>query len=122
MLICSNEFAKGYLWKYVDVTINKAEFCFLKNNTRYNTQFEELFKTFCQVFTDISDMYNYLFVISIVEPVLLKSFLIFYSTNIQRIYNNVNFKKIETIDGLVDYIREDEHKFKVLLISLYYYF
>lgn len=122
MLTCSNEFAKGFLWKYVDITINKAEYTFLKNNTRYNTDFENLFNKFRHVFSESTDLYNYLFVVSIIEPFLFKSFLVFYSTNIQRFYNNIHYKKLASTEELIAYIGCDENKFKLLLISLYYYF
>lgn len=127
MLVCSNDFAKGFLWKYVDMTINKAEFNFLKHRTPHNRDFEALFNKFAHVFCDPSDMHNYLFVVSIIEPFLLKSFMTFYSTNVQRFEelkgdNNIYHHCIGSVIELIEFIGTDDDKFKLLLISLYYYF
>lgn len=131
MLVCSNDFAKGFLWKYVDITINKAEFNFLKHRTPNNRDFETLFNRFADVFCDPSDMHNYLFVVSIIEPFLLKSFLTFYSTNVQR-FDALKAEEEEgelktklllgSVVELIEFIGTDDDKFKLLLISLYYYF
>jgi hypothetical protein len=126
MLVCSNDFAKGFLWKYVDMTINKAEFNFLKHRTPHNRDFETLFNRFAHVFCDPSDIHNYLFVVSIIEPFLLKSFITFYSTNVQRFgelkTQNDNYRSLGSVTELIEFIGTDDDKFKLLLISLYYYF
>lgn len=125
MLVCSNDFAKGFLWKYVDMTINKAEFNFLKRRIPHNHDFETLFNKFAHVFYDPSDMHNYLFVVSIIEPFLLKSFMTFYSTNVQRfdeLEGDNSYQCLGSVIELIEFIGTDDDKFKLLLISLYYYF
>jgi hypothetical protein len=127
MLVSSQDFVKNYMWKYVDITINKEELKILKKQKEYNPSIHSLFSRYRDIFVSEMDMENYLFVMSIIENSLMNKFLIFTETNIKRFYftqDSTQMGKEESILTLDDLDRliDNEDKFKLLLISLYYYF
>lgn len=128
MLVSSQDFVKNYMWKYVDITINKEELKILKKQKDYNPLIYSLFSKYQDIFVSEMDMENYLFIMSIIEDSLMNKFLIFTNTNIKRFYSNQIGKELEleskpilTLNNLDKFIDNDD-KFKLLLISLYYYF
>lgn len=121
MLTSSTEFVKSYLWKYVDITINRTEIEMLRTKYTPNLIIESLFERFKDIFHDEIDVENYVFIISITERFHWNNFMIFYITFAKKFGLSEN-EKITTIGELDKYIDTDEHKFKLLLICLYYYF
>lgn len=121
MLTSSTEFMKSFLWKYVDLTINKTEMELLRTKYTPNTVIESMFERFENIFFDKMDVDNYVFIISIIEPWFWNNFVIFYITYARKL-ELLNNEKINTIDDLDKYIDTNEQKFKLLLICLYYYF
>lgn len=121
MLTSSTEFVKSFLWKYVDITINKTEMEMLRTKFTPNTVIENLFDRFKNIFHDKMDVENYVFIISIIEAGHWNNFIIFYIT-FARKFGLLENEKINTIEDLDKYIDTDEHRFKLLLICLYYYF
>nr|QOI90432.1 hypothetical protein HWQ62_00296 [Pyramimonas orientalis virus] len=125
MLASSEEFVNGFLWKYVDMSITKKEWSLLKKTQINNPEWTPLFSNFKHIFNDEQSMFNYMFVLSNIDNTYFHGFMIFFITNIQRQLINtppIPFQKIRTIDELTAFIDDDEEKFKMLLISLYYYF
>lgn len=122
MITTSNEFLKSFLWKYVDMTINKYEHDILLSKFNYkNTDLYPFFKGF-NIFTDEQDICNYIFVISSIETYYLERFLIFYITNVRFLDLDKNPQKINTMEAVIEYIGNNEEKFKLFLISLYFFF
>jgi len=121
MLTSSSEFVKNFLWKYVDITINKTEIELLRTKYTRNAVVERLFDRFKNIFYDKMDLENYVFIISITESCHWNNFIIFYIT-FARKFNLFDNEKINTLEDLDKYIDTDERKFKLLLICLYYYF
>lgn len=121
MLTSSTEFVKNFLWKYVDITINKTEIDMLRTKYTPNTVIQSLFNRFNNIFYDKMDVDNYVFIISIIDECHWKNFIIFYIT-FARKFELLENEKIKTIEDLDKYIDTDEQKFKLLLICLYYYF
>ena len=124
MLTSSTEFVKSFLWKYVDITINKSEIELLKSKVISNTVLLNMFHRFKNIFYDKSDIENIIFIISIIEPCYWNNFIIFYMTYVRKfeVENDEEIKTIITIEDLDNFINTDEKKFKLLLICLYYYF
>jgi hypothetical protein len=122
MICSSGEFVNNYLWKYVDMTITKKEWLHLTNKQVHEPIWIDFFFKFKHIFKDETDIYNYSFVLSNIEETVLKNFIMFYNTNIHRCLKNNHYIKISTIDDLLSFIDNDEDRFKLLLISLYYYF
>lgn len=122
MLSSSGDFLKCYLWKYVDISINKKDMVQLRNIIIVSEDLKELFNRFRNVLTNDLDVQNYVFVMSQIKDNIFVSFMTFYITYYQRCLNSSDKVKINNIKELSDFICYDEEKFKFLLISLYYYF
>ena len=121
MICSSGEFVNTYLWKYVDMSITKRELLHLSNNHLHDQTWVSFLKKFEHVFNDESDIHNYSFIFSNIEDSFFVSFMVFYTTNIQRCIKDIEYCTIKTIDELMNFVDTDE-KFKLLLIRLYYYF
>ncbi len=122
MICSSSEFVNNYLWKYVDMTITKKEWTHLTTKHVHSTEWISFLSKFKHVFNEDADMFNYSFVLSNIEKKYFESFMVFYTTNIQRCLKKIEHCSIKTMDELVAFVEADDEKFKLLLISLYYYF
>lgn len=104
------------------MTINKYEHDILISKFNYkNSDLYPFFKGF-NMFTDEQDICNYIFVISSIETYYLERFLIFYITNVRFLELDKHPQKIKTMEALIEYIGKNEEKFKLFLISLYFFF
>lgn len=121
MIISSTEFLRNYLWKYVDMTINKEEYDVIVSRFEYkNTKLYKLFETFKDIVKDDLDIRNYIFIIYCIDNDYIDRFLIFYMMNIR--YMNLGETLLYSIDDVIEFVGEDRDRFKLLLISLYYFF
>jgi hypothetical protein len=121
MLTSSTEFMKSFLWKYIDITINKSEMELLRTKYTQNLVIKSMFERFKDIFYDEIDIDNFVFIISIIEPCYWDNFMIFYITCAIKFEMTEKYK-INTVEDLDKYIDTNERKFKLLLICLYYYF
>ena len=121
MFTSSTEFMKSFLWKYIDITINKTEMELLQTKYTQNLVIRNMFDRFKDIFYDKNDIENYVLIISIIEPCYWYNFMIFYTTYAIK-FEMFEDDKINTVEDLDKYIDMNERKFKLLLICLYYYF
>jgi hypothetical protein len=112
----------SFLWKYVDMSITKTEWIHLTHKHIHDQQWVSFLKRFEHIFTEDGDLYNYSFVLSNIEHSFFVSFMVFYTTNIQRCLKDIEYCTISTIGELIEFVDTDDEKFTLLLISLYYYF
>jgi hypothetical protein len=123
MICSSGEFVNNYLWKYVDMTITKAERVYLTKKQVHEPLWIDFLLKFKHVFKDESDIYNFSFVLSNIDEDIFKNFIVFYNTNVLRSSNtDIEFFKMTSIEDMISFIGENDENFKLLLISLYYYF
>ena len=123
MLTSSDEFIKNYFWKYVDMNINKEEGYYLKSLIYQNKQWNDFFKKYEYFFIDCNEVSNFTIIISQLNQEEYKRFIKFYMRNCRRIIFDMDWEKpMNTVQDLDDFISNDETKFKLFIVCLYYYF
>lgn len=124
MLLSSSDFMKNYLWKYIDITINRTEVQQLKTNINYDQYIMDMFNRFKHIFMEQTDIENYVFIMSIIEPCYFDNFVIFYVAFVKKfgLADDDTLKRISTLNDLNNFVDNDEKKFKLMLLCLYYYF
>lgn len=121
MITSSTEFLRNFLWKYVDMTINKEEYNILVSRFEYKTtNLYKLFERFRDVVQEEIDICNYIFILYCIENDYIDRFLIFYMMNVR--YLGQQGMELFSLDDLIDFVGKDKDRFKLFLISLYYYF
>lgn len=122
MLSTPENFLKSFLWKNVDISINKAENKYIYQNAYQNTEWIEFFNTFLYMFNDTSILTNYIIILSNINDSILEKFLIFYMINC----NNYNIYKdrlrLKDIRMLKNFIGKDEERFRMFIINMHFYF
>lgn len=121
MLTSSDEFLKNYFWKYVDINVNIEEANYLKSIIYQNSQWIDFFTKYKKHFQNKNEIVNFSIIISQLEDADYKRFIKFYLRNCKRILNS-NDNIIENIHDLQTFIAENETKFKLFIVCLYYYF
>lgn len=120
MLTSSETFVQHYFWKYLDITINKEEYLFIKNNFPTNPDIHKLLSRFDHIFASDADMQNYMFILSQLQDMLLQRFLMFYSILVYKHIGKISDKP-KTIVELDEFIGDDDKLMQILLISAHYY-
>ena len=120
MLTSSETFVQHYFWKYLDITINKEEYLFIKNNFPTNPDIHKLLLRFDHIFASDADMQNYMFILSQLQDMLLQRFLMFYSILVYKHIGKISYKP-KTILELDEFIGDDDKLMHILLISAHYY-
>ena len=127
MLVSSETFVKHYFWKYLDISINKAEYVFVKDNCPVDADVCAMVNRFAHVFDSVRDIHNYTFVLSQLRDKLLSNFIVFYNIMVlrfvegKRSHRRVTQESPVTIKGLCDIVGNDEELFKMVLISAHYF-
>jgi hypothetical protein len=121
MLTSSDEFLKNYFWKYVDINVNIEEANYLKSIIYQNSQWIDFFTKYEKYFQSTNEIVNFSIIISQLEDADYKRFIKFYLRNCKRIINS-NDITLTNINDLQTFIADDETKFKLFIVCLYYYF
>lgn len=125
MLSTPEIFLKSYLWKNIDISINRAENIYIYKNAYQDPDWINIFKNFSYMFDDISILTNYIIILSNINENNLRKFLVFYMINCNN-YNVHDLKKnklhLENIEMLKDFIGNSEEKFRMFIISMHFYF
>jgi hypothetical protein len=124
MLTSSDEFIKNYFWKYVDININIEEANYLKSIIYQKSDWIVFFNKYQQFFQSSNEIVNFSIIISQLDKNDYKRFIIFYLRNCKRILNSEdeNIENIQNVNDLQSFIADDERKFKLFIVCLYYYF
>lgn len=124
MLTSSDEFIKNYFWKYVDININIEEANYLKSIIYQKSDWIDFFNKYQKLFQSANEIANFSIIISQLETNDYKRFIIFYLRNCKRILNSEdeNIQNIKNVNDLQSFIADDEQKFKLFIVCLYYYF
>lgn len=124
MVSSPEEFLESYLWKNVDISINKAEYRYILKDSKKDPVWVDLFTRFKHL-TSSENAYDcYIIVLSNVDVNILQQFFIYYSINCYY-YDNMLLDSnhmIDTINVLKDFIGNNEHKFKIFILSMHFYF
>lgn len=120
MLSSSETFVQHYFWKYLDITINKEEYLFIKENFPVNPDIKGLLQRFGHIFKSDIDLNNYLFILSQLHGKLLDGFLIFYATLVYK-YIGLGGPKPKTIGELDGFVGHDDNLMKMVLIGAHFY-
>ena len=124
MVSSPEEFLESYLWKNVDISINKAEYRYILKDSKKDHVWVDLF-TRLKHLTSSENAYDcYIIVLSNVDVTILQQFFIYYSINCYY-YDNMLLDSnhmIDTINVLKDFIGNNEHKFKIFILSMHFYF
>tara|TARA_Y100000389_G_scaffold147858_1_gene146826 strand:- start:136 stop:516 length:381 start_codon:yes stop_codon:yes gene_type:complete len=125
MLISSEAFVQHYFWKYLDMSINRAEYMFIKESYPVNDHVERMINRFRHIFGTSRDYNNYAFVLSQMRDRLLENFLVFYKTMVHRFVHEKPHDDIRidpaTVEGLDKFVGDDVDLFKMVLISAHYF-
>ena len=125
MLSTPEIFLKNYLWKNIDISINRAENIYIYNNAYQDPDWINIFNNFKYMFDDDSILTNYIIILSNINENILKKFLVFYLINCNN-YNVHDLKKhghhLENLEMLKDFIGNSEEKFRMFIISMHFYF
>tara|TARA_Y100000389_G_scaffold186685_1_gene207312 strand:+ start:7656 stop:8021 length:366 start_codon:yes stop_codon:yes gene_type:complete len=121
MLTSSDELLKNYFWKYVDINVNIEESNYLKSIIYQNSEWIDFFTKYQRYFKNTNEVINFSIIVSQLEDTDYKRFIKFYLRNCKRILNS-NDNIIENIHDLQRFIADDETKFKLFIVCLYYYF
>ena len=122
-MLSSHEYLKHFLWKYIDFTINEQDIQVLKSNIVPNKKWFDVLIRFKNNYAlNDNDLHNYAIVLSQMNDNVFKLFMIFYMINVCKYVKNSEKNTITSIEELGKYLNEDEKRFEILLISLYYYF
>ena len=122
MLTSSDEFLKNYFWKYVDINVNIEEKNYLKSIIYQNSEWIAFFTKYQRYFQNTNEIVNFSIIVSQLEDADFKRFMKFYLRNCKRILNSKDLYVIENIHDLQRFIADDETKFKLFIVCLYYYF
>jgi|TARA_Y100000389_G_scaffold155188_1_gene155790 hypothetical protein len=124
MLTSSDEFIKNYFWKYVDININIEEANYLKSIIYQKSDWIDFFNKYQKFFQSSNEIVNFSIIISQLDKNDYKRFIIFYLRNCKRILNSEdeNIENIQNVNDLQSFIADDERKFKLFIVCLYYYF
>jgi len=124
MLTSSDEFIKNYFWKYVDININIEEANYLKSIIYQKSDWIVFFNKYQQFFQSSNEIVNFSIIISQLDTNDYKRFIIFYLRNCKRILNSEDehIQNIKNVNDLQSFIADDEQKFKLFIVCLYYYF
>lgn len=124
MLTSSDEFIKNFFWKYVDININIEEANYLKSIIYQKSDWIDFFNKYQKLFQSSNEIINFSIIISQLETNDYKRFIIFYLRNCKRILNSEdeNIENIKNVNDLQSFIADDERKFKLFIVCLYYYF
>ena len=122
----SEAFVQHYFWKYLDMSINRAEYIFIKENYPVNDHVKRMINRFRHIFGTTRDCNNYAFVLSQMRGKLLVNFLVFYKTMVHRfVHDNQPHDVIRidppTIEGLDKFVGDDVDLFRMVLISTHYF-
>jgi hypothetical protein len=121
MFCSSDEFAQNYFWRHVDHNISTYEFCELKHLLPTHFCWNSILEKYAHCFQNENDVANFNMVCSIIPKNDFKKFMLYYMTSLKRISPTYKFVKIEDENRLKEYV-DDEEKFKILIVCLYYYF
>lgn len=124
MLTSSDEFIKNFFWKYVDININIEEANYLKSIIYQKSDWIDFFNKYQKLFQSSNEIINFSIIISQLETNDYKRFIIFFLRNCKRILNSEdgNIENIQNVNDLQSFIADDERKFKLFIVCLYYYF
>lgn len=122
MLSTPENFFKNFLWKNIDISINKAEHLYILDNAVESTIWMELFNKFKYSFDD-DILKHYILILSNIDDIVLEKFLVFYIINCFK-YNKGTIDKIflKNYEMLEEFIGNDEEKFRMFIISIHFYF
>lgn len=116
---------QNYFWKYLDMSINRAEYIFIKENYPVNDHVECMMNRFRHIFGTSRDYNNYAFVLSQIQDKLLENFLVFYKTMVYMFVRDMSHDVIRidpvTIEGLDTFVGNDVDLFKMVLIAAHYF-
>ena len=124
MLTSSDEFIKNYFWKYVDINVNVEEGNYLKSIIYQKSEWIDFFNKYEKYFQSSNEIVNFSIIVSQLDDNDYKRFITFYLRNCKRILNsNDNIVKCnKNSNDLQIFIADDEEKFKLFVVCLYYYF
>jgi hypothetical protein len=127
MLESSEQLLKNYLWKYVDLNINNIDIENIKRIYILNDQWTEFLDDYKKYVRSNNDLVNFNIILSQLNEYSFQRFMIFFGTII---YSFPEFSdddiyksrvRLKTIDDLKTFIGDDINKFKLFILSLYYY-
>jgi hypothetical protein len=121
MFCNSDDFVLDYFWKYVDYRINKTDIQNLKFVLQHDTQWNKLFTNYLHCFENDSDIHNYNSVCAMVDDNVFKRLMIYYTNVLKTIDHSVGFQKIRNKEQLICFI-DNDIKFKILIVCIYYFF
>lgn len=124
MVSSPEEFLKNYLWKNVDISINKAEYRYIYRDSKKDPKWVDLFTRFRHLVSSDHIYDCYIIVLSNIDETILQQFYIYYLINCYY-YDNTLLDRnrvIKNISMLKDFIGDNEHKFKIFILSMHFYF
>jgi hypothetical protein len=121
MFCSSDEFAQNFFWRHIDHNISASELSELKNLLPTHIYWNDILEKYAHCFQNVNDVANFNMVCSIIPKNDFKSFMMYYMTSLKKISPIYEFVRIEDENGLKEYV-DDDDKFKILIVCLYYYF
>lgn len=125
MLISSEAFVQQFFWKYLDISMNREEYLFVKESFPVDPHVARMTDRFATTFGTSRDRRNYAFVLSQLRGRVLDNFLVFYRTIVHKFGADRPHAAIRieppTIEGLDRFVGHDEELFKMLLVSAHYF-
>lgn len=136
MLSTPEMFLKSFLWKRVDISINKAEYQYIFKEALRREEWVKLFSRFEHMVIDKKIFDAYIIVLSNLKKEtlhkFLRYFLIHYASYRKREYSDTlsyleessHTKDHETTiqDSFNAYIGNDDDRFRIFLICMQFYF
>lgn len=114
---------KNYLWKYIDMSINKSEREYIKENCFYAPCIEDLFQRFDRYFESEEAKRCYMLILSSLDDFTIRRFFVYLRINVSR-YDE-NWKETELLTDLYEldrFIGNNTKRFLILLLSIHFYF
>lgn len=122
---------KSYLWKYIDIAINKKEREYIIDNSFYDPDTYSLFRRFEKLFDSEEDIKYYVLILSSLNQQIFRRLMVYYMINVNRYDTRVECqaesiaKTQQTPYNITDvdkFIGNSSKRFLILLLSIHFYF
>lgn len=122
---------KSYLWKYIDIAINKKEREYIIDNSFYDPDTYSLFRRFEKLFDSEEDIKYYVLILSSLNQQIFRRLMVYYMINVNRYDTGVECqaesiaKTQQTPYNITDvdkFIGNSSKRFLILLLSIHFYF
>ena len=119
---------KSYLWKYIDIAINKKEREYIIENSFYDPDTYSLFRRFEKLFGSEEDIKYYVLILSSFNQQTFRRLMVYYMINVSR-YDKVEDVREDQaqqipndITDVDKFIGNSSQRFLILLLSIHFYF